>query len=90
MMVIYASCFKAQILSTRQPSFSLFYYAITQWILFSNNNINSRYLFVMINMYCDDSIIIMWSLNFFISAFPLTCLLLKSFVKQSESDLHIV
>jgi len=48
MMVIYASCFKAQILSTRQPSFSLFYYAITQWILFSNNNINSRYLFVMI------------------------------------------
>jgi len=41
-------------------------------------------------MYCDGSIIIMWSLNFFISAFPLTCLLLKSFVKQSESDLHIV
>jgi len=42
-------------------------------------------------MHCDGSITIMWSLNVFINGFTSPCLRVKtnSFVKWSQSDLHI-
>jgi len=74
MVMIYFLCALKLKLWLGSHPVSKFFYAMTPQTLFSNNNIHSRYLFVMIkHVLCDGVIIIIWSLKVFVNDFPLPC-----------------